>query len=171
VARPGFGRAPAQRLTEALAQGEGPERRDDDEPLRGTVAPVLRRSTERVRHPTSTTPVIRPPVMPPPPSEDTPMPTRQRAVSWQQALAGDVLPQGKKRRQDRRSSKPRHVSGGAGEYRPKVVADRSLTLLVIAMLLVLAALVAAAVWTFWPRLSGATDSSPLLGVPRAVGGP
>ncbi len=109
--------------------------------------------------------------MPPPPSEETPAPARQRAVSWQQALAGDVLPQGKKRRQDRRSSKPRHVSGGAGEYRPKVVADRSLTLLVIAVLLVLAALVATAVWTFWPRVSGATGSSPLLGVPRAVGGP
>ena len=182
VARPGFGRAPAQRLAGALAQGEDPERREDEEPLRredgeplpGTVAPVLRRSTERVRHPTSTTPVIRPPVMPPPPSEAPPAPMRQRTVSWDQALARDVLPQGKKRnkrRQGRRPSKARHESGGVGEYRPKVAADRSLTLLVITMLLVLAALVATAVWTFWPRVSGATGSLPLLGVPRAVGGP
>ncbi len=112
--------------------------------------------------------------MPPPPSEGASVPARQRTVSWEQALAGDVLPQGgkkKKRRHGRRASKPRHESGGVGEYRPKVVADRSLTLLVIAMLLVLAALVAAAVWTFWPRASGATGSLPVLGAPRAVGGP
>ena len=110
--------------------------------------------------------------MPPPPSEAAPVPVRQRAVSWQQALAGDVLPQGKKkRRRGRRPSKARHESGGVGEYRPKVVADRSLTLLVIAMLLVLAALVATALWAFWPRVSGATGSLPVLDAPRAVDGP
>jgi hypothetical protein len=110
--------------------------------------------------------------MPTPPSEAAPVPARQRTVPWQQALGGDVLPQGKKKRRGaRRSSKPRHESGGVGEYRPKVAADRSLTLLVIAMLLVLAALVATAVWTFWPRVSGATGSLPPLGVPRGVGGP
>jgi hypothetical protein len=68
-------------------------------------------------------------------------------------------------------SKPRHESGGFGEYRPKVSADRSLTVLVVAMLLVLAGLVAAAVWTFWPRVSSTGGSSPVLGAPRAVGGP
>ena len=35
----------------------------------------------------------------------------------------------------------------------------------------LAALVAAAVWTFWPRVSGATGSLPALHPPRGVGGP
>ena len=93
-------------------------------------------------------------------------------MTWQQALAGDVLPQGKKKqRPGPRVSKPRHVSGGVGEYRPKVAADRSLTLLVVAMLLVLAGLVAAAVWTFWPHLSGAPASLPVPGAPRAVSGP
>ena len=114
--------------------------------------------------------------MPPPPSEGDPIPARKRSVSWDQALAGDVLPQGKKnkknkRRRGRRLSKARHESGGVGEYRPKVAADRSLTLLVIVMLLVLAALVGAAVWTFWPRVFGASSSSPVLGASRSVSGP
>jgi hypothetical protein len=117
-------------------------------------------------------PVIRPPVMPPTPGSGIAiMPLRSGTVTWQQALAGDVLPQGKKPRRGTRVSKPRHVSGGVGEYRPKVAADRSLTLLVVAMLLVLAGLVAAAVWTFWPHLFGAPTSLPVLGVPRAVSGP
>jgi hypothetical protein len=134
---------------------------------------VLRRSTEKTRYPTSTKPVIRPPVMPPTPSAGIPIaPTRPGTVSWEEALAGDVLPQGaRKRGGGPRVSKPRHVSGGVGEYRPKVSADRSLTLLVVAMLLVLLGLVAAAVWTFWPYVSGAGESSPALGAPRAVGGP
>jgi hypothetical protein len=110
--------------------------------------------------------------MPQPPSEDAPAPVRQRTLSWEQALASDVVPQGKKkRRRGRRVSKARHESGGVGEYRPKVAADRSLTLLVIVMLLVLAALVGAAVWTFWPRVFGASSSSPVLGAPSSVSGP
>jgi hypothetical protein len=52
-----------------------------------------------------------------------------------------------------------------------VAADRSLTLLVVAMLLVLAGLVAAAVWTFWPTVTGGSRSLPSPGAPRAVGGP
>jgi hypothetical protein len=113
-------------------------------------------------------------VIPPTPGAGIALaPARSRPVSWEQAVAGDVLPQGtkKKPRRGRRVSKPRHESGGFGEYRPKVAADRSLTLLVVAMLLVLAGLVAAAVWTFWPRISGAGGSSPVLAAPRAVGGP
>jgi hypothetical protein len=112
--------------------------------------------------------------MPPAPSEGAAVAARQRSVSWEQALGGEVLPKGKnknKRRRGRRSSKARHESGGVGEYRPKVGADRSLTLLVVAMLVVLAALVAAAVWTFWPRVSGVTGSLPRLDVHGAVGGP
>jgi hypothetical protein len=94
-------------------------------------------------------------------------------VSWEQALAGDVVPQGKKKKQPERPrvSKPRHESGGVGEYRPKVTADRSLTLLVVAMLLVLAGLVAAAVWTFWPSVTGGGRSAAPLQAPRGVGGP
>ena len=101
--------------------------------------------------------------MPPTPGSGIPItPVRPGTVTWQQALAGDVLPQGKKKqRPGPRVSKPRHVSGGVGEYRPKVAADRSLTLLVVAMLLVLAGLVAAAVWTFWPHLFGAAASLPV----------
>jgi hypothetical protein len=118
-------------------------------------------------------PVIRPPVMPPTPGSGIPIaPSRPGTVTWQQALGGDVLPQGKRKPQGgTRTSKPRHVSGGVGEYRPKVQADRSLTLLVVAMLLVLFGLVGAAVWTFWPHLLGATGSSPVPGAPRAVSGP
>jgi hypothetical protein len=173
LGRQAFGRAPTQRLAEALAHGEGPHPSEDDEPVRGTVAPVLRRSTERVRYPTSTMPVIRPPVMPPTPGSGIPIaPSRGSAVPWQQALSGDVVPQAKKKPPRRsRVSKPRHESGGVGEYRPKVAADRSLTLLVVAMLLVLAGLVAAAVWTFWPTVSGSARSLPPSGAPGAVGGP
>jgi hypothetical protein len=175
--RPSFGRAPAQRLSEAPVRDEDHEEPDDDEPLRGTLAPVLRRSTERARYPTSTTPVIRPPVMPPPPpGEGSPMPPPPaRAVSWEQALAGDVLPGKKRRPQGVGRSKPRHESGGPGEeYRPvKPAPDRSLTLLVVTMLLVLIGLVAAAAWTFWPRTSGAAGgtSTDVAGAPRTAGGP
>jgi hypothetical protein len=173
LGRPAFGRAPTQRLAEALAHGEEPHAADDDEPVRGTVGPVVRRGTDRVRYPTSTMPVIRPPVMPPTPGSGISIaPVRPGTVSWQQALAGDVLPNGKRKpRRSARVSKPRHVSGGVGEYRPKVAADRSLTLLVVAMLLVLLGLVAVAVWTFWPHISGAPGSLPVLGAHRAVGGP
>jgi hypothetical protein len=162
-------------LSRVPARGEGHEEPDDDEePLRGTLAPVLRHSTERARYPTSTTPVIRPPVLPPPPGEAAPAaPVLPRVPTWQEALAGDVLPEDRRRRGSR-SSKPRHESGGVGEYRPKGTPDRSLTLLVVAMLLLLAALVAAAVWTFWPRLTATPDAgggAPVLAGPRALTGP
>jgi hypothetical protein len=149
----GFGRPSADRLSRALsddASSSGPiGRRDDDDgpPLRGTLEPVLRRSTERAK----VVPVIRPPVMPPaPPAGGPQVPIRPAPVSWAEAMAGDVVP-GKKRRR-RRLARARHESAGATEeYRPRAGADRSLTLLVVGMLLVLALLVGVAVWAFWPR--------------------
>jgi len=127
---------------------------DDPEPAyspaRGTLEPVLRHSTERAK----VTPVIRPPVLPPQPHEDGPFPARTGPVSWDEAMAADVVP-GKKRRRGR-LARARHESGGVEEeYRPRVGADRSLTLLVVGMLLVLAVLVGVAVWAFWPRGLGA----------------
>ena len=137
---------------------------------------MLRRSTERARYPTSTTPVIRPPVMPPPPpgaGAVAPAPPT-RTVTWEEALAGDVVPGKKRRPKGVRRARPRHESGGPGEeYKPvKPTPDRSLTLLVVAMLLVLVGLVAAAAWTFWPRTFGAGGApASEVGGPRAVGGP
>lgn len=166
--RPSFGQAPADRFSRAVSLGpdavhddaaatgqEGvQDSEDDEEPLRGTMAPVLRRSTERARYPTSTTPVVRPPVLPPPPDDlAVPLTTRNQPVSWEEALAGDVLPGKGGRRRGRRAAKARHQSGGHGEYRPRTV-DRSLTLLVVGMLLVLILLVGVAAWVFWPRITG-----------------
>ncbi|MGZ4649627.1 MAG: hypothetical protein ACXV3A_03685, partial [Kineosporiaceae bacterium] len=125
-----------------------------EEPVRGTLEPVLRRSTQRTKYPTATAPAIRPPVLPPTPGD----PVRAApddVVTWEQAVAGNVVPGAKRRRLGRRAAKARHESGGAGEYRPRAAPDRSLTLLVVGMLLVLMALVAVAVWAFWPRVTGA----------------
>jgi hypothetical protein len=149
----GIRRPPADRLSRALSDdvpSSGPiGRPDDDEgpPVRGTLEPVLRRSTERAK----VVPVIRPPVMPPAPPDGGPqVPIRPAPVSWAEAMAGDVVP-GKKRRR-RRLARARHESAGATEEdRPRAGADRSLTLLVVGMLLVLALLVGVAVWAFWPR--------------------
>jgi hypothetical protein len=165
--RPVFTRPSAERLAHA-PRAENHDDPDDEEPLRGTLAPVLRRSTERARYPTSTTPVIRPPVLPPTPGDPAPPVRLSRALSWQEALDGDVLPEGSRRRGLRRLSKPRHESGGVGEYRPKAAPDRSLTLLVV-----LAGLVAAAAWTLWPRLQGADAARdvPVVAGPRATAGP
>jgi hypothetical protein len=169
--RPSFGRASAKRLSRAVSQGpddvddEPPAAVQDDEPLRGTLAPVLRRSTERARYPTSTTPVVRPPVLPPPPGDlAAPAPARSRFVTWEEALAGDVVPGKNRRRPGRRMAKARHESGGHAEYRPRTV-DRSLTLLVVGMLLVLILLVGVAAWAFWPRIAGARS----LPMERATG--
>jgi hypothetical protein len=131
---------------------------EDEEQVRGTLAPVLRRSTQRAKYPTSTTPVIRPPVLPAPLGEAPPTP-RARIVSWEEALAGDVVPGTTGRRTGRRVAKARHESAGAGEYRPRAARDHSLTLLVVGMLLVLLLLVGVAVWVFWPRVAG-TGSQP-----------
>jgi hypothetical protein len=120
---------------------------EDEEPVRGTLAPVLRRSTERARYPVPA-PVIRPPVKPNGPPE--PSGAVQKLPTWEEALAADVTP-GTRRE---RVSRPRHVSGGVGEYKPKTSPDISLTLLVSAMLLVLLAVVAVGIWAFWPRLLG-----------------
>jgi hypothetical protein len=133
---------------------DDPGEPDDPEPAyspaRGTLEPVLRHSTERAK----VTPVIRPPVLPPQPHEDGPFPARTGPVSWDEAMAADVVP-GKKRRRGR-LARARHESGGVEEeYRPRAGADRSLTLLVVGMLLVLAVLVGVAVWAFWPRGLGA----------------
>jgi hypothetical protein len=137
-----------------LGPGEGPDDRgrEDEEPVRGTLAPVLRRSTERAKYPTNTTPVIRPPVLPTTPREATAPPApRSRLASWEEALAVDVVPGRAGRRRGRRVAKARHESGGTGEYRPRGAPDRSLTLLVVGMLLVLILLVGVAAWAFWPR--------------------
>jgi hypothetical protein len=149
---------------------------DDEEPVRGTLEPVLRRSTERARYPTSTVPVIRPPLLPSPPGEPAAPAAaapRPRLVSWEQALAQDVLPEGR-RRGVGRSSKPRHESGGVGEYKPKAAPDRTLTLLVVAMLLLLAGLVVAAAVALWPLVTAGDrtrPAGPVLAAQRAVGGP
>jgi hypothetical protein len=61
-----------------------------------------------------------------------------------------------------------------GEYRPKAAPDRTLTLLVVVMLLLLAGLVAVAVWVFWPFSGAAGGTAPAgAGVvaQRSVGGP
>jgi hypothetical protein len=191
--RRAFGRAPAERLSQALSRGDdgtadeqgdvargerwadlvegaggrtptdhpdevadAPPGEDDEEPVRGTLAPVLRRSTQRATHPTGSTPVIRPPVPLSRPGDgpDAAAPPRDRPVSWEEALAVDVVPGKGGRRRGRRVAKARHVSGGPGEYRPRASRDRSLTLLVVGMLLVLVVLLGVAAWAFWPRVFG-----------------
>jgi hypothetical protein len=169
----GLSRPLSQRLSEMPARR--PEvQPDDEEPVRGTLEPVLRRSTERARYPTGTTPAIRPPVLPPPPGEPGATPAAPRLVTWEQALAQDVLPADGRRAGGGRASKPRHESGGMGEYRPKTAPDRTLTLLVVTMLLLLAGLVAVAAWALWPRsdaAGGEAPAGPGLVAQRAVGGP
>ncbi len=168
--RLGFARPSSQRLSEMPARR--PEPPDDEEPVRGTLEPVLRHSTERARYPTGTAPAIRPPVLPSPGAGVTP--PAPRLITWEQALAQDVLPADGRRGGGGRTSKPRHESGGVGEYRPKTAPDRTLTLLVVVMLLLLAGLVAVAVWVFWPFSGAAGGTAPAgAGVvaQRSVGGP
>jgi hypothetical protein len=192
--RRSFGRAPAERLSQALSRGDdgtadepgdvpraerwadlvdggggGAETEDrdeaadttpgedDEELIRGTLAPVLRRSTQRATHPTGSTPVIRPPaaVSGPADGPGAAAPPRDPPVSWEEALAVDVVPGKGGRRRGRRVAKARHVSGGPGEYRPRTSRDRSLTLLVVGMLLVLVVLLGVVVWAFWPQVLGA----------------
>jgi hypothetical protein len=145
----GFGRAPAERLARALTDDVAPppaasaEPDDvDDVPMRGTLEPVLRHSTERAKAGR----VIGPPLPPQHPDDDV-LELRPAPASWEEALAADVVPGGRRRR--RRPARARHESGGEGEYRPRAPADRSLTLLVVAMLLVLLVLVGAVVWALW----------------------
>jgi hypothetical protein len=114
----------------------------DDVPMRGTLEPVLRHSTERAKAGR----VIGPPLPPQHPDDDV-LELRPAPASWEEALAADVVPGGRRRR--RRPARARHESGGEGEYRPRAPADRSLTLLVVAMLLVLLVLVGAVVWALW----------------------
>ncbi len=149
-ARMVFGRPSAQRMAHMPLRGPDLEDEEAEEPLRGTLVPVLRHSTERARYPVPTTPAIRPPLT------GAATVTSPEPPSWEQALAGDGDAGGKRR--GRRVSKPRHESGGTREYMPKPPPDRSLTLLVTAMLLVLLALVGIAVWAFWSRATGSVGS-------------
>jgi hypothetical protein len=130
---------------------------------------VLRHSTERAQYPVRTTPAIRLPLGE---SGSEAQPAPAKPPTWQEALAGDVVP-GDKRARSERVSRPRHESGGVGDYKQRAAPDRSLTLLVTTMLLILLALVGVAVWAFWPRASG-TAGAPRF-VPTvsaaAVGGP
>jgi hypothetical protein len=143
-----FRRPPAERLNRALTDESGflaeQGEPDDEERIRGTLEPVLRHSTERAK----ASPVLRPPVQSS--DADAGVPVRPAPTSWDDAITGDVVPGKKKRR--RRLARARHESAGAEEeYRPPSTSDRSLTLLVVAMLAVLAVLVGAGLWTFWPR--------------------
>jgi hypothetical protein len=173
-AQPPFRRPPAERLTRALTDDlaaapagrtvdEEDEAREGNEPVRGTLEPVLRRSTERAR----VTPVVRPPALPPEPDDDAPGDVRAVPVSWDQAMAVNVVPGGRRGR----VARARHESGGAEEYRPRPGADRSLTLLVLGMLLVLAVLIGVAVWAFWPRAVGARSLSPVASTQQAPARP
>jgi hypothetical protein len=160
---PPFRRPPAERLTRALTDDPagGTAGRSSDEAVarhervRGTLEPVLRRSTERAK----VVPVIRPPMLPPEPGDDGPAAVGTAAVSWDEAMGADVVPS--RKRPGRRPARARHESGGAEEYRPRAGADRSLTLLVLGMLLVLAVLVGVAVWAFWPRAAGPRSLPPV----------
>jgi hypothetical protein len=152
--RPAFARTSAERLSHMPVRR--PEQHDDDdedEPLRGTLAPVLRHSTQRAQYPAPTRPAIRAPLGEPGSATPAAPPT------WQEALSGDVVP-GDKRARPERVSRPRHESGGAGDYKQRGAPDRSLTLLVTTMLLILLALVGVAVWAFWPRSSGTAGALP-----------
>ena len=62
-----------------------------EEPVRGTLEPVLRRSTQRTKYPTATVPAIRPPVLPPTPGDPVPA-ARDDVVTWEQAVGGNVVP-------------------------------------------------------------------------------
>jgi hypothetical protein len=156
-----FRRPAAERLTRAFGDDPaarphgriGEEADDGHEHVRGTLEPVLRRSTARAK----ATPVIQPPE--PADSEDAFGVVRAAPVSWAEAMAANVTPSGK--RGSRRLARARHESAGTEDYRPRPGADRSLTLLVLGMLLVLAVLVGLAVWAFWPRVVGARSVPPV----------
>jgi hypothetical protein len=166
-----FRRPPADRLTRALSDDpaarpntrSAEEADDDHEHVRGTLEPVLRHSTARAK----ITPVIRPPE--PGEGDDGFGVVRAAPVSWADAMAENVVPSGK--RGGRRLARARHESAGTEDYRPRPGADRSLTLLVLSMLLLLAVLVGLAVWAFWPRVIGARSvpSVSVTGMPAGDG--
>ena len=108
--RPAFARTSAERLAQMpVRRPEEPED-DDEEPLRGTMAPVLRHSTARAQYPPRATPVVPPPAGEPGSARAA---TPPQPPTWQEALAGDVLPGGKRARPER-VSRPRHESVARG---------------------------------------------------------